>query len=229
MTAAARAAAELRALRRRFDVVSVERRLAGGTITLHYPANAEALISEEEFEADERLPYWADIWPSAVVLAEQVAAMAGAGRRFLELGCGAGLVATAAARAGFAVCATDYYDDALAFTRVNVGLNAGVEPETRLLDWRALPADLPPADLVAASDVLYERPYAELVAEAFRRTLSAGAVGLLADPGRVALGAFLAAAEQRGVRARRVTEHAFVEGLIRQTIRVHELVADGEG
>lgn len=220
---AERGDAELRALRRRFDVVTVRRRIAGSEMTLHVPASAEALIDEEDFERDERLPYWADIWPSAIVLAEVVGRMQGGGRRLLELGCGAGLVAAAAARAGFDVCATDYYEDALAFTRVNVRANAGVSPRTRLLDWRALPAEMPPAELVVASDVLYERPYAALVADAFSRALRPGALGLLADPGRFALGEFVKEAGVRGVHVGRVEECPFVEGQMRQTIRVHEL------
>ena len=214
---------ELADLRRRFDVIEVERQVAGAPIVLHVPSSAEALISEEDFERDERLPYWADIWPSAVVLAEVLGSRDGRGQRILELGCGAGLVAAAAARAGFEVCATDYYEDALAFTRVNVRANAGTTPRTMLLDWRALPDELPGADLVVASDVLYERPYAALVAETFARALAEGATGLLADPGRVALGEFRREAERRGVRILRVDEVPFVEGPMSQTIRVHEL------
>ena len=126
-------------------------------LSLIHPANAEDLIDEAEFERDERLPYWADIWPSARVLATHVARLKGRGRSLLELGCGAGLVATSAALAGFRVCATDYYEDALRFTELNVAEHTGEVPETRLVDWRKLPRDLGRFDLVVGSDVLYER------------------------------------------------------------------------
>jgi len=39
------------------------------TYRVTHPAAADALIDEKEFARDERLPYWADIWPSAVALA----------------------------------------------------------------------------------------------------------------------------------------------------------------
>ena len=116
---------------RRFRTVSSVLRVDDRELSLIHPANAEDLIDEAEFERDERLPYWADIWPSARVLATHVARLKGRGRSLLELGCGAGLVATSAALAGFRVCATDYYEDALRFTELNVAEHTGEVPETR--------------------------------------------------------------------------------------------------
>src|SRR5262249_15185388 len=139
---------------------------------IRHPANAEELISEEDFARDERLPYWADIWPSSRVLAARILEEKGTGRSLIELGCGAGLVSAAAAMAGFDVVATDYYEDALDFTRVNVNANAGRDIGTRLLDWRDIPNDIGMFDCVVASDVLYERAYGELVANALARLVA---------------------------------------------------------
>ena len=46
------------------------------------PADSEALLSEEAFEHEEYLPYWAELWPSGVALARAVGrrAVAGAAR-----------------------------------------------------------------------------------------------------------------------------------------------------
>ena len=44
-------------------------RSADGSVSLLHPASAEDLINEQDFERDERLPYWADKWPSSFVLA----------------------------------------------------------------------------------------------------------------------------------------------------------------
>ena len=33
------------------------------------PRSAEELINEADFARDERLPYWADVWPSAIAMA----------------------------------------------------------------------------------------------------------------------------------------------------------------
>ena len=211
------------ALRAEFDVVDDDVAVAGETIRLLHPARADMLISEEDFARDERLPYWADIWPSSTALATHVRGLSGDDRSYLELGCGLGLASTAATAAGFDVTASDYYDDALRFTEFNVLRHTGEVPETRNLDWRALPDDLPRYDVVAASDVLYERPYAELVASVLARTMAPDGEAWIADPGRIAVGLFLDECARRGLQMERAVEVPFVDGAIRQTITLHHL------
>ena len=208
---------------RRFRTVSSVLRVDDRELSLIHPANAEDLIDEAEFERDERLPYWADIWPSARVLATRVARLKGRGRSLLELGCGAGLVATSAALAGFRVCATDYYEDALRFTELNVAEHTGEVPETRLVDWRKLPRDLGRFDLVVGSDVLYERAYGGLVARAVDITLKRGGEAVIADPGRIAADDFVRDAAERGLQLVAHEQVPFVEGAIRQKISLYRL------
>lgn len=212
-----------RELEQRFRTTTTTLDIAGRQVGIVHPANAEELIDEEAFERDERLPYWADLWPSARVLAEVVARMPGSGRSLLELGCGSGLVSTAAALAGFEVHATDYYHDALRFTRLNAWRNAGRDVATRHVDWRRLPRDLGRYDVVVASDVLYERPYAELVARAMEASVRREGFILLADPGRVAMDDFLGQAKALGLRLRNAERVQFVEEKVRQTITVYDL------
>ncbi|HEX8849874.1 MAG TPA: methyltransferase domain-containing protein [Gemmatimonadaceae bacterium] len=211
-------------LRRRFRVAETTIETAGRTIELLHPASAEDLISEADFERDERLPYWAEPWPSSFVLAREL--LGGRwgtanGRALLELGCGAGLVATAAALAGFDVTASDYYDDALLFARVNAWRATRRDIMTLPLDWRALPDALSRWDVVLAADVLYERPYADLVARALARTIARGGIGVVADPGRVAAGAFVEACPALGLSVERAVRLPYAEGAIRQTIDVY--------
>ena len=111
---------DVAALDRRFVLTTAEVALPGGAVTLTKPRSADDLLSEADFERDERLPYWADIWPSSTALAGVVAGLDGRGKRCIELGCGLGLVTIGAMRAGYDVLATDYYDDALLFARRNV-------------------------------------------------------------------------------------------------------------
>jgi ETFB lysine methyltransferase len=216
-------AALVEELERRFVTAVEEVEVGAGRIAVLRPRSAEDLISEEDFVHDERLPYWADGWPSARVLAARVLAERGAGRSLLELGCGVGLVAVAAARAGFAVTVTDYYEDALLFARANVWRATGEEPGARLVDWREMPDDLGRFDLVVASDVLYERPYAQLVARAIRLTLARGGTALIADPGRVAAPAFLEAAVELGLDVGEPEVHPIDANGVGQTIRLHTL------
>lgn len=183
----------------RFHVATTTIRVGDHEWRLEHPRSAEDLINEPDFERDERLPYWADIWPSARVLADLLVRHQGNGRPALELGCGSGLVACALAAAGYHVTATDYYDDALAFTARNVARNTGVVANTRLVDWRAMPPDLGRFDLVVGSDVLYERAYAALVADAIAATLAPSGAAIIADPGRLAYAEFLDATAARGL------------------------------
>src|SRR5918992_3722199 len=87
--------------------------VAGEDLTIARPRDSEALLDEEAFEREELLPYWAELWPSALALARAVAARALRGARTLELGCGLGLVSVAAARAGGRVLATDWSRDSI--------------------------------------------------------------------------------------------------------------------
>ena len=143
-------------LTRRFRTTTRALRVAERDVALLSPANADDLISEDDYVRDERLPYWADLWPSAQILGNEVAIMRFRGQRVLELGCGLGVVAIGAVLAGAEVTATDYYEDALLFAQLNVAEATGQAIATRMVDWVSMPEDLGKFDVVLASDVLYE-------------------------------------------------------------------------
>ena len=188
------------ALLARFDVTTKVVAIHGETFTMQHPRDAESLIDEAAFNHDERLPYWADIWPSSIALAMAVRPLDGNCRTLLELGCGSGLVTAAALRAGFDVTATDYYEDALSFTRLNAQMNAAREPRTMILDWRALPTVIEAFDVVVGSDVLYERAHGPMVARAIATTLKENGRAVVADPGRVGSPVFFDALHDVGLR-----------------------------
>lgn len=209
-----------------FPIVTTAIEVAGHRYELRRPKSADALLellSEEEFAADDRLPYWADVWPSSRVLAERVAGLPGRGRRLLELGCGVGLVALAAAQAGFEVLATDYYAEAVEFAAGNARLNRLDEIVTRLVDWRAWPSDLGRFDLVVASDVLYERPNVELVASVLAASVAPDGWAIVTDPGRKPALQFPAACGERGLQATPIERVPLVDGDKRLSIAVYEV------
>src|SRR3954447_8819019 len=139
------------------DLVEEVVAIAGHDLALLRPRDAEVLLDDEAFDHDEFLPYWAELWPSALALARMIVPRALHGARTLELGCGLGLPSLAAALAGGRVLATDWAPDAVAMTARNARRN-GLALDTLTCSWTA-PEPLVergPWDLVLASDVLYE-------------------------------------------------------------------------
>jgi predicted nicotinamide N-methyase len=211
------------ALTRRFRTSVEDATVDEHIFSILRPANSDDLIREEDFVMDERLPYWADVWPSSIVLAAKLMELKGRGKTALELGCGVGLSTLAATSAGFDVLATDYYEDALDVTRANVFRNLGKIARTRLVDWRHLPLDLGTFDLVFASDVLYEKEYAELLPGLLRGLLAPTGVALIADPGRVAAPVFVEACAEHGLIIRNKETRPFEVGEIKQRIDIYEI------
>ena len=176
------------------EVVETTVEIGGLALSLVHPPDAEELIDEGAFEHEEFLPYWAELWPSAVALARALGERELDGSRVLELGCGLALPSIVAARRGAEVVATDWSPDALTFASRNAARN-GVELETLLAAWErpALLVERGPWPLVVAADVLYERRNVEPLLDLLPRL---GREVLLADPGRPALRAFLDGAEE---------------------------------
>lgn len=208
------------ALGRRFTTDFGEVDVGPHTWSLIKPSNADHLISEADYVMDERLPYWADLWPSARILANTLIAETGSGRTLLEMGCGLGLPSTAAVQAGFDVVATDYYDEALHVARSNVARNLARELKVRLVNWREWPSDLGRFDVIIAADVLYEEEYARLVADCLALALKPDGVAIIADPGRIALPIFHARVTEVGLVIESTTRTKYEEGAIKQEIQV---------
>jgi predicted nicotinamide N-methyase len=156
-------------------------------LRLRRPRSAEDLIDEDAYARDERLPYWAELWPSARVLARRVGVVALRGARVLELGCGLGLPSLAAALAGGRVLATDWSPDAIAFAARNARAN-GLRVETAVAAWREPDALVArgPWDLVLGSDVLYEPRNGDQLEALLPRVLAPRGRVWLADPRRPA-------------------------------------------
>lgn len=205
-------------LRARFHVREERFEHAGWAVELILPAAADELIDEAEYANDERLPYWAELWPSARGLARHLldaaqgsegAGVRGRGTagggwaalRVLELGCGVALPSLALRSRGADVLATDWYDDALRFARANAARNGLAPLRTQALDWRHPPGGWG-YDLVMAADVLYEARNAAILPRLLQRVTAPGGTVLIADPGRVYAGDFF-----RAMRA----EHWYVQ------------------
>jgi len=151
--------------------------------------NLDALIdqvSDDTFNEDERLPYWAELWPSARALSHYILDHASIfnSRNILELGCGLGLTTLTLAETNPAsLLATDYEQDALNHTAMNFNLNKMNPPDFALLDWRT-PKLQKKFDVIVASDVAYEERFFQPLLNIFKEYLAINGVIILAEPNR---------------------------------------------
>jgi predicted nicotinamide N-methyase len=134
------------------------------------------------------MPYWAELWPSGLALAQALPAGL-AGRSVVELGCGLGVPSLVAAARGAQVTAVDWAADAIALLRDNAARNR-LELDAVRADWRSFGGAF---DLALAADVLYEERNVEPLLELLPRL--AGEVWL-ADPGRPHAARFLTRARK---------------------------------
>lgn len=186
----------------RLDLVRSVVRVAGRDVRLLRPRDPEALLDEDAFEHEEFLPYWADLWPSAVALAGELERRPLEGVRIAELGCGLAVPSLVAALGGARVLATDWAPDAIEVLRVNAARN-GVDLRAERCDWNH-PAPLlagAPWPLVVAADVLYEARNVEPLLDLLPRLVDGAGEVVLADPGRSAAEPFFAQATERWERA----------------------------
>lgn len=132
-------------------------------------------------------PYWAYYWLGGLALARFVLDWPEvvAGRRVLDLGCGSGLVAVAAAKAGAAVVlASDIDRYAVAAAQLNADAN-GVSVD--VVHGDLTEGLVPPVDLILAGDVFYDPEPAARVMPFLVRCRAAGIEVLVGDPRRVPL------------------------------------------
>lgn len=160
----------------------------------------EAMGQDEElaqgFADDERLPYWTELWPAAMVLGGWLDRQRGRiqGRPCLDLGCGLGLSALVGASLGAQVLAIDYEWPAVSFAICNARRNSDklvAAPVFSQMDWRQ--PGLKPAAFACiwGADVMYERRFAAPVAALLEQALAPEGTAWFTDPGRTVFKAFL--------------------------------------
>lgn len=186
-----------------YDVVVRDTPVNGWSCKLLSVRDTNALLEQIDptaFSHDERLPYWAEVWTSSVVLAERcIASGEFAGQTVLELGCGLGLAGIAAAKSGATVMMTDYESDALDFARFNSATNLTTDELSRVsirhMDWRTPDLSSCVSRIIGA-DVVYERGNFKPLQDILMRYLPRDGYALFADPGRSIAADFFAGLSQ---------------------------------
>lgn len=158
------------------------------------------------YAADEYIPYWAELWPAARMLAKAVVrepwgayrTPPGSRLHILEVGCGLGLAGIAALSCGLQVTFSDIDELAVRFAAANARLNGFREFDTTTIDLRCPPPGVT-YPVVIGSDLLYEPRMVEPVVAFLVSVLAPGGRCLLADPDRISARPFRKIAENAGL------------------------------
>lgn len=137
-------------------------------------------------------------WPSGRVLAEAMSGFDIAGKRILELGCGLGLSSLVLQRRLADITASDHHPLAESFLEYNAALNELPSVAYHDLPWAVPDTGLGRFDLIIASDVLYERDHAALLAALVLRHAHERSEVVITDPGRGNSAAFTRAMRTQG-------------------------------
>lgn len=168
-------------------IITVE--LGGKPVIIRIIEDLEPLLALVEVEDD--IPFWAELWPSAVGLARFIWQQVDInGKNSLELGTGLGLPGIAAALKGAKVVETDLVADSLKWARENAQLNGIFDLEYITADWRDFKAP-GKYEVILGSDILYEPKLHPMLENIFETYLLPGGRVYLADPGREATTMFI--------------------------------------
>lgn len=170
------------------------------------PADSDKLLDHpwlrSAYAADEYVPYWAQLWPAARMLAKvAVREQWDAYPKpvsVLEVGCGLGLAGVACLARGLNVTFSDVDETALTFAANNARLNGFTTGfRTVPIDFRCPPDDVK-YPVVIGSDLMYEERLVEPLVHLLRSVLAPGGVCLIADPDRLAARVFRWKLEEAG-------------------------------
>jgi predicted nicotinamide N-methyase len=178
---------------RRYRTCTVNLRLEGLNLPFTRIADPDSVL-DAAVEAEDRrkregsdtepprVPYWAEIWESALGLGQLIGQSDVQGKSVLDLGCGMGLAGAAAAAAGARVLLADVEPDALLFARFNT-MQWTQRVRVRRLNWQRDRLS-EKFDLILGADILYERSQWEFLDQFWRIHLKEGGRVLLGEPGR---------------------------------------------
>ncbi len=169
-------------------------------------ADLRERLSGQRESDPQHLPYWAELWDSAIGMATYLAERTNLGPHVsvLDLGCGMGLTGTVAASQGCRVMFADMEADCLLFARLNTaklcypalppsrrkrGSTLGHTSfhlpsiRARCLNWQR--DNLGERfDLILGADILYDRKQWDFLEPFFRAHLADNGRVLLGEPGR---------------------------------------------
>lgn len=129
-------------------------------------------------------PMFGVIWPSSLVLAHFISDYDTQSKRILEVGCGMALSSLLLNKQCADITATDYHPQVNEFLRRNTSLNRDKDIAFERVDWNEKGDTLGFFDLIIGSDLLYEDPHTQLLADFIEAHSKPACEVLIVDPGR---------------------------------------------
>jgi 2-polyprenyl-3-methyl-5-hydroxy-6-metoxy-1,4-benzoquinol methylase len=154
------------------------------------PSDPETVLdalTNEQYEIDKFLPYWAQQWPACLpllhFLEENHSRLFADHGPICEIGCGLGILSTFLAQRNYPVLATDLAFDSCLYASYNMKAANANRSFAICSDWRAIPFKNG-FSVVLASDILYEERWIKPVVQFLMQTIQPGGFALIADPCR---------------------------------------------
>ena len=146
------------------------------------PKSIDEFLDQEDLFND--FPLWSKIWEASIILSDYLAGIpVNPEKRFLEIGCGMGVVGVVASAFGHRVTMTEYNPDALNFSRANARVNLSannVRPEIIELDW-SKPRLEGSFDYIIGSEVIYKENDYQPILKLFKTYLRPSGKIILAE------------------------------------------------
>ncbi len=169
----------LESFQKQYDTTTSELVIKGKTFRFFMARMLDDFVDQQDIFED--FPLWIKIWEASFVLAEYLAGLdANAEKRFLEIGCGLGVVGIVASSFGHHVTMTEYNQDALNFARANALLNEASNVEIRAMDWHN-PEIQGGFDYIVGSEILYREGDFQPILRLLRTYLKKGGEIILAE------------------------------------------------
>ncbi|MGA2233468.1 MAG: methyltransferase [Tepidisphaeraceae bacterium] len=151
-----------------------------------------------------RMPYWAELWESALGLGQVIERTGPGTANVLDLGCGMGLAGMVAAAMGHRVWMVELETSALLLARLNT-LPWAKRVRCRRINWQSDRISQR-FDLILGADILYEIGQWEPLHAFWQAHLAPGGTVMLGEPGRGTADQFEAWAKQRKWQVEQSTE-----------------------
>jgi predicted nicotinamide N-methyase len=146
------------------------------------PKSLDKFLDHEDIFHD--FPLWSKIWEASIILSDYLAGMpVNSEKRFLEIGCGMGVVGVIASAFGHRVTMTEYNPDALNFARANTRANLSTDEagiEISELDW-SKPQLEGAFDYIIGSEVIYKEKDYQPILKLFKTYLKPSGEIILAE------------------------------------------------